>query len=79
MVNAFCNFMKQLVYPDDVLAKLYVANLGRSSFDTFITLERVAAPGVIHAAGGATVVWVNFKKELSVPVPDSFRAQIASY
>ena len=40
IVNAFCNFIKQLEYPGEVLAKHYVANPGRSSFDTFITLER---------------------------------------
>jgi acyl-CoA thioester hydrolase len=38
IVNAFCNFIRQLEYPGDVLAKHYVANPGRSSFDTFITL-----------------------------------------
>src|SRR5690349_13278589 len=57
IVNAFCNFIVQLEYPGDVLAKLYVANPGRSSFDKFVTLERVDDPGRIYAAGGATTVW----------------------
>ena len=74
IVNAFCNFIKQLEFPGDVLAKHYVANLGRSSFDTFITLERTDVPGVIHASGGATTVWVDFKKQRSVPLPDWLRA-----
>jgi acyl-CoA thioester hydrolase len=73
IVNAFCNFMKQLVYPDSVRAKLYVANPGRSSFDTYITLERESVPGTIHAAGGATIVWVNFPREKSIPLPQRMR------
>ena len=50
IVNAFCNFIRQLEFPGDVLARHYVANPGRSSFDTFITLERVDAPGIVHFA-----------------------------
>jgi acyl-CoA thioester hydrolase len=73
IVNAFCNFIKQLEYPGDVLAKHYVANPGRSSIDTFITLERTDMPGVIHASGGAKTVWVNFPQQKSVPLPDSVR------
>ena len=77
IVNAFCNFTKQLEYPGDILARHYVANPGRSSFDTFITLERTDQPGVIYASGGATTVWVNFREQKSVPLPDWLRALIA--
>ena len=73
IVNAFCNFIKQLEYPGDVLAKHYVANPGRTSFDTFITLERTDAPGVIYASGGAKTVWVNLAQQKSAPLPDALR------
>ena len=76
IANAFCNFIKQLEYPGDILARHYVANPGRSSFDTFITLERTDQPGVIYASGGATTVWVNFKQQKSVPLPEWLRALI---
>ena len=61
IVNAFCNFIKQLEYPGDVLAKHYVAEPGRTSFNAYITLERTDAPGVIYASGGAKTVWVDRK------------------
>jgi acyl-CoA thioester hydrolase len=77
IVNAFCNFIKQLEYPGDVLAKHYVANAGRSSFDTFITLERTDAPGVIYASGGAKTVWVNFPRQKSVALPEAVRQIVA--
>ena len=74
IVNAFCNFLKQLEYPGDVLAKHYVANPGRTSFDAFITLERTDQPGVLYATGGATTVWIDFPQQKSVPLPDWLRA-----
>ena len=76
IINAFCNFLIQLEYPGDLLAKMYVANLGRSSFDKFITLERLDQPGVIHATGGATTVWINFPRKKSVPLPAELRSLI---
>ena len=73
IVNAFCNFIRQLEYPGDVLARHYVANPGRSSFDTFITLERTDAPGVLYATGGATAVWLDFPAKKTLPLPDWLR------
>jgi acyl-CoA thioester hydrolase len=73
IVNAFCNFYRQLEYPGMILAKHYVAKPGRSSFDTFITLERTDNPDTVYAAGGATTVWVDFPKQKSTPLPEWLR------
>lgn len=77
IVNAFCNFLKQLEYPGDVRARQYVAHPGRTSFETYITLERTDDPGVVYASGGAKVVWVDFKAQKSAPLPDWLRAIVA--
>ena len=77
IVNAFCNFVKQLEFPGDVLAKHYVAKPGRSSFETYITLERSDAPGVLYASGGAKTVWIDFAAQKSVPLPERVRALVA--
>jgi acyl-CoA thioester hydrolase len=77
IVNAFCNFIRQLEYPGDVLARHYVANPGRSSFDTFITLERTDDRGVIYAEGGSKTVWTDFKAQKSAPMPDWLRALVS--
>jgi acyl-CoA thioester hydrolase len=77
IVNAFCNFIRQLEFPGDVLAKHYVANPGRSSFETYITLERTDQPGVVCADGGAKTVWTDFKAQKSVPLPDWMRQLVA--
>jgi acyl-CoA thioester hydrolase len=77
IVNAFCTFIRQLEFPGEVLARHYVANPGRSSFDTYITLERSDQPGVIYAEGGSTTVWTDFKAQKSVPLPDWLRALVS--
>ena len=77
IVNAFCNFYKQLEYPGDMLMKMYVSDPGRSSFESWATMERANQPGVVHAAGGATMVWVDFPKQKSAPLPDWLRAVVS--
>jgi acyl-CoA thioester hydrolase len=61
IVNAFCNFYKQLEYPGDVLVKMYVTD----------------APEVICAAGGATTMWVDFPRQKALPLPDWLRAIVS--
>jgi acyl-CoA thioester hydrolase len=78
IVNAFCNFIKQLEFPGDVRLKMYVSDPGRSSFETWGTLERVDEPGVLYATGGATTVWVDFPAQKSVPLPDWMRRHLDS-
>ena len=69
IVNAFCNFYKQLEYPGDVLIKMYASDPGRTTFETWGTMERADQPGVIYAAGGATLIWVDFPKQKAVDLP----------
>jgi acyl-CoA thioester hydrolase len=74
IVNAFCNFYLQLQYPGEIVARHYVANPGRSSFEAYATLERADQPGLIYAAGGAKTVWTDARTRKSVPLPDAVRA-----
>jgi acyl-CoA thioester hydrolase len=39
-------------------------------------MERTDKPGVVHAEGGAKVVWTDFKAQKSVPIPDFIRQLI---
>lgn len=77
IVNAFCNFHKQLEYPGDAVVSMYVSDPGRSSFESWATIGRADDPGVVYASGGATTVWVDFPKQKSAPLPDWFRALLA--
>ena len=74
IVNAFCNFYRQLEYPGDVLIKMYASDPGRSTFETWATMARTDQPEVIYAAGGATSIWVNFPAQKAKTLPDWLRA-----
>jgi acyl-CoA thioester hydrolase len=73
---SFCNFYKQLEFPGDVLAKMYVSDPGRSSFESWCTLSRTDDPDTLYAEGGATTVWVNFPLQKSAPMPEELLAHI---
>ncbi|MFM7341621.1 MAG: acyl-CoA thioesterase [Betaproteobacteria bacterium] len=76
IVNAFCNFYKQLEYPGQVLLKMYASDPGRTTFETWVTMERADAPGFVHAAGGATTMWVDFPNQKALPLPDWLREMV---
>ena len=74
IANAFFNFYRPVVFPGAVTIKLYVADPGRTSIDTFVTVERSDEPGTPSAAGGATLVWVNQATGRPTPLPEAFKA-----
>jgi acyl-CoA thioester hydrolase len=75
IVNAFCNFLRQLEFPGDIRVTMALANIGRSSLDTFHRIERLDEPGVVCAEGGARMVWTDYAQRRSAPMPDWFRAK----
>lgn len=77
IVNAFCNFYQQLEYPADVLVKMYVSDPARATFDSWCTIERTDQPGVVSAAGGATVIWVDFPLKKATALPERIRALVS--
>lgn len=76
IVNAFCNFYRQLEYPGDVIARMYVSDPGRTSFESWCTLSRTDDPDTVYAAGGATTVWTDFPAQKSAPMPDWLRERL---
>ena len=77
IVNAFCNFYKQIEYPGDLLLKMYVSDPGRTTFESWCTMERTDQAGVIDAAGGATMIWVDFPKQKATQLPDWLRQLVS--
>jgi len=77
IVNAFCNFYKQLEYPGDVRVKMFTSDPARTTFETWGTMEMDDQPGVIYAAGGATTIWVDFPKQKAIEMPDWLRSIVS--
>ncbi len=56
---------------------MYVSDPGRSTFESWGTMERADQPGVINAAGGATTMWVDFPNQKSKTMPDWLRQMVS--
>jgi acyl-CoA thioester hydrolase len=59
IANIFCNFIRQLEYPGEVLIKSYDEQ-------------------TVYASGGETIVWLDFPKQKSLPMPDALRQWLSS-
>ncbi|MFC5474306.1 acyl-CoA thioesterase [Paraherbaspirillum soli] len=79
LINAQCSFLRQLKYPGDIEVRSYIGAVGRSSFETTYEICRVDAPDAVFAEGSAKIVWVDFKLEKSVPLPDDVRQLLNNY
>lgn len=76
IVHTECTFLKQLVYPCEIEVRSYLGVIGRSSFEVNHEIYRVDMPEIIHASGGAKLVWVNFAAAKSTRLPEDFREKL---
>ena len=74
MANGFCNYLRQIEFPGEIIARHYVGTLGTKSIDTYFTLSMAGAPEVVSANGGATLVWLDFPSKKTMALPDDLRA-----
>ena len=76
MANGFCNFVRQIEFPGEIVARHYVAapKPDAKSLDTYFTLAMDDAPDLVCANGGATLVWLDFPNKRTVALPDDLRA-----
>ena len=47
--------------------------VGRSSFDMYHELLRTDDSNTLYANGGETMVWIDFPKQKSLPIPEQLR------
>lgn len=74
LVHAECNFRKSVVYPSTVEVRLYVNEPRRSSVPLWQEMVDAHEPNVKYADGGATLVWIDYATNKSLPLPDHMRA-----
>jgi acyl-CoA thioester hydrolase len=76
IVNAFCNFYRQLEYPADVLLKLYVSDPGRTTFETWGTMERTGRARRDLRGGRGHHDLGGFPQQKAITLPDWMRALV---
>jgi acyl-CoA thioester hydrolase len=76
IATAACSFRKPLVYPADLLVKVYVSPPRRTSFTVYYEIEVEHQPDVVYADGSTVVVWFDYQKNKSTSLPDELRKKL---
>ncbi|AAQ59615.1 Acyl-CoA thioesterase FadM [Chromobacterium violaceum] len=76
LASTSCTYRKQLTYPATLDITIELEKLGRSSLKLRHHFYRRDDPGVVYASAEVLLVWVDYKAEKSVPIPDAIRAAI---
>jgi acyl-CoA thioester hydrolase len=74
LISTSCTFLKQLVYPGNVEIRTYSGEVGRSSVSTYIEIRPSYDPEVVYAEGAAKIVWVDYTRGKSAPLPEELRS-----
>jgi acyl-CoA thioester hydrolase len=73
IVNAHCNFRRQMKYPANITIEMLAGQMGRTSVETTYVIRDADDAQILYADGGAKIVWVDFKREKSTALPESLR------
>ncbi len=73
IVNASCDFLIPLVYPGDVVVRMFLSHPGRSSVASHYDLHM---DGVKCAEGAAKIVWIDLATGRPVPLPEAIAAPL---
>ena len=70
VIHVACTFLKPLVYPATITIRSQLHSLGRTSLKID---HNVFEKDVLVAEGACKVVWVDYKANKSVPIPEIIR------
>lgn len=73
IVDAHCQFLAQILYPCNLKLTLYGGAPGRSSAELFYELHDDKT-GQLYTVGSTKMVWLDFEKGRSIPLPEKIRA-----
>lgn len=75
VIQVACTFLKPIVYPASLILNNSVHSLGRSSF---IMDHDLYQGEQLMAQGMSKIVWVDYLKNQSIPLPEPVRVLIES-
>ncbi len=70
VLHVGCTYLKPVVYPANLVLKTSIHSLGNSSMMIDHDLYQ---EGSLMAQGTSKIVWVDYKQQKSIPLPDSLR------
>ena len=69
IVNATCNYLRPIHHPQEFEVAVYTGEPGRSSFEMYYEITDLTGE-TLFATGSTKVVWVDYAKGKSCPLPD---------
>ena len=70
LINAKCDFLRPIKYPDQIEVQMYIDSPGRSSFESHYQIYRLGTEKIVCAEGSGKVVWIDRLTEKSIPLPE---------
>lgn len=74
IVDNHAEYIKPVVYPMNVIVRMYGHSPGRSSFISVYTLSVYET---VYTRGSAKIVWLDTIQNKSIPLPDTVRAMVS--
>jgi len=78
LAHTSCAFRKPVTFPDTVTVHTSIERIGTKSFVMRYRIESHAL-GDTAAEGDGTVVWFDYGRGTTVPVPDDLRARLDAH
>ncbi|MBV1858565.1 MAG: acyl-CoA thioesterase [Nannocystaceae bacterium] len=78
LAQTSCTFLKPVSFPDTITVHTSIERIGTKSFVMRYRVESRAL-GETAAQGDGTVVWYDYGKGTSAPVPDDLRARLKAH
>lgn len=73
LANVSCTFLQPILYPAAIEVRLLAANPGRSSLDTYYSINHAGSPEQPSAVGHGTLVWYDHQDKSTLPIPEPVR------
>lgn len=77
-----CDFLRPIKISDAVYLEIWVGEIGRKRFDFIYRLAGKTADGdapLVYAAGRSVQVYFDYRKNATLPIPDSVRETLSAY
>lgn len=68
IANAICNFRRPLVYPADIVVRMYLGKPGTTSVTSHY---EIVVGNDVYADGESRIVWVDLASGRPAPLPES--------
>ena len=76
VVNAHCDYLKEIVYPAELLIEVSIGEIGEKGFDTLYTIRNLSRAGEVSATGSSKIVWIDKTLRKAVPLAEDILRQL---